>query len=103
MAKMRMERNFKSWAEWKLRQFGERFDGRDLDGRFVRFFESGERIKIRSFGETFTGTVGVTTGWRPVFILLRTSRSMGSSITLGPNEELLAVKRGRKYIAIGGN
>ena len=92
-------RSFKQLLEERARKYGDRFSARSLDRRFVRYFESGERIRVRNDhdGTTATGTVGVTTGWVPVFILMRTSRSLGSSLILDRHEHLVAVKRGRSY------
>ena len=90
----------RSYQEWHRRaeaQHGSRLSVAGLDSRFVRYFESGERIRVRCMGAVITGTVGVTCGWFPVFLLIRTARSSGSSWTLGSRDEVLAVKRGRKY------
>jgi len=74
-------------ARWK---HGSQFDPSLLDRRFVPYFESGERISVKfSWGEVKRGTIGVTTGWKPVFLLMRTSRSMGSSDTLGRQETIV--------------
>lgn len=74
-----------------------RFDASDLDERFVPYLRSGQRIKVEVYGRTITGTVGITTGWKPVFLLMRTSRSIGSSDILDKRAKLLAVKVGREY------
>ena|SRR5437773_1491312 len=82
----------------KRKEYGKRFDTEDLDRRFLPYFESGQRIKVRfPWGEDITGTVGVTTGWKPCFLLIRTARSLGSAITLGRLETVVAVQRGHKY------
>lgn len=69
----------------------KQLDTSDLDRRFVPFFESGERIKVRdpALG-VVTGTVGISTGWRPVFLLIRTRRSLGGQ-PLGPSTEILEI------------
>ena len=82
------------------RQFGEKFDPSCLDQRFVRFYESGNRIKVDTGGMVVTGTIGVTTGWRPVFLLMRTARSLGSVWTLCEKDVIIGVKRGKKYSEI---
>jgi len=63
-------------------RWGERWDPSDLDAAavFHRPYESGARIEVRfAGGDILRGRVGVTGGWRPVFLLLRTVRSVGSS------------------------
>ena len=82
---------FEAFIARKKVEWGEKFDASDLDQRFVPYFNERRRIKVRFFGTvTKQGTVGVTTGWRPVFLLLLTKRSTGSSWTLGPREEIVA-------------
>lgn len=73
----------------------------DAAGQFKPYFR-GPRIKVTTTypdGETFTrfGTVGVTTGWRPVFLLMKRSDSVGSSDVLGPDDKVVAVKTGSHY------
>lgn len=80
---------------------GERFTPPPAADRFARYMNSGQRIKVRmSYGEEVTGTVSASTGWGPVFLLMRTSRSMGSTHTLGDRDEVVAVKRGSRYEAV---
>ena len=83
----------------KQREYGEKFDASALDSRFIPYFNNGTRVKIETLGETLTGTIGVTTGWKPCFLLMRTSRSAGSIWTLSANDKIIAVKRGREYQA----
>ena len=97
----RNRESFARYSERKQREHGAKWDASQLDRSLVPYFESGARIKVRIFDEVLTGTVGVTTGWRPAFLLMRTSRSMGSSDVLSPGSfELLAVQYGRKYYPV---
>jgi hypothetical protein len=71
---------FGDYLERKRREHGERFDQSDLSAQFVPFYESGKRIRVDfGHGDIKSGRVGVTTGWRPTFILLLTKRSRGST------------------------
>lgn len=88
---------------------GERFDPSALETSFVRWYESGDRIKVEYVipgdpgkGDILTayGTVGVTTGWRPAFLLMRSANARGSSYVIGPNDRVAAVKRGGKYVEV---
>lgn len=89
---------FSQYVLKKLREHGDKFSMADLDMRFVPYFESGERIKVKpKYGDVITGTVGVTAGWKPVFLLIRRSNSFGSSDTLGPDDEIIGVQSGRRY------
>lgn len=95
------------WAPvgWpKLRGFAHRQLGRMpnfttafLSEKFVRYFEKGssERIKIeRGVNLRYTeyGYVSVSTGWQPVFLLIRSSRSKGSSVCLEDTDGIIGVK-----------
>lgn len=88
-------RSFSEYLERKRREFGSQFDPSDLDRRFVRYFESGERISVDfwSGGPGWTqivrGHVSVTSGWKPSFMLMRTRRSMGSELLLGPRDRIV--------------
>lgn len=92
--------NYNDYKRRKQIEYGEKFDESDLQQWAIRFFESGQRIKVLMYGEEITGTVGVTTGWKPVFILMRKSNSHGSSDTIGESAKLVAVQSGRKYYPV---
>lgn len=92
---------FEQYLDRKRREYGERFNDSELAPGFVRYFNTGERIRVRtSYGAVITGTVGVTTGWRPCFLLMPRSDSRGSSETLSVRDAVVAVKRGRGYVAV---
>lgn len=89
----------------KRREYGDRFVPPDAP-QFVRYFQ-GPRIKVRTTypsGETYerTGTVSITTGWKPAFLLMRRSNAFGSSDLLRRDDEVIAVQGGRKYIPLVG-
>lgn len=82
----------------RARHISPALDVSALSQQFVPFLESGERIRVRTkYGEEFTGVVGMTGGWRPSFMLLSTPRSHASSILLSDEDEILSVRRGRRY------
>ena len=94
--------NFTDLVNRRTAQYGDKFDVSDLDKRFIAFYQNGQRIKVETCGMVMTGTVGVTTGWKPAFLLMRTSRSMGSSWILSTESKLLSVQASYKgkYIAV---
>ena len=68
------------------------WDSSDLAEQFVPYFESGERIEVKfENGEVKRGTVGVTSGWKPVFLLMLTRRSIGSAYRLRHNDCVIKV------------
>ncbi len=82
------------------------FDPSTLAGQFVPYFHGrhNDRVRVRvrfSHGEELTGTIGITTGWRPCFLLMRRSNAYGSSYTLGTQDRIVAVKHGRTYQEVG--
>ncbi len=89
---------FEQYTARKQREFGEQFDASALAPQFIRYFNSGERVRveIRNDGER-AGTIGVTTGWRPAFLLMHNTRSTGSSDVLGFSDTVTAVKVGARY------
>lgn len=86
-------------------QYGEQFDASSLEPRFAPYLRTNTRIKVRRVYdngeiEERTGRVGVTTGWRPAFLLMHRSSDTGSSDVLGSSDEIVAVKVGRYYIPV---
>jgi len=85
---------FELFCNRKAVEYGGKFDPSDLHPQFVQAFNSGERIGIDFVNdkgevyETKRGTIGVTTGWKPVFLLMLTKRSTGSVYTLGKHDTL---------------
>jgi hypothetical protein len=94
-----MNRNYKQYLARKFNEYGNKFNQIDLDNRFIQFFETGTRIKVLTCGLTLTGTIGITSGWKPCFLLMRTRRSIGSSWTLGQKDKILAIQQPNgKYV-----
>ncbi len=75
----------------KMRQFGNKFSTKSLSRQFIRYFEGGERIEVKFGGEVVRGRVGVTTGWQPCFLLMLTTRSIGSSYCLSDQDKIIKV------------
>jgi len=90
---------------WRA-EHGNRLDLSELHEKFRRYFLSHQRVKVRAYypesGESYTrtGRVGKTTGWRPAFLLMHRSSDRGSSDVLSERDEVVAIKRGRKYETI---
>lgn len=67
-------------------------DNSDLNTDFTPYLHTGQRVEIKfSYGETKRGYIGKTTGWKPAYILLLTSRSRGSSYVIGKEDRLTKV------------
>ncbi len=86
-----MSRSFSEYIKRKKAEYGNKFDDSDLAKQFIPFYENQKRIKVDMYieGKVVSGTVGVTTGWKPVFLLMRTSRSIGSSYVLSKRDRIV--------------
>lgn len=76
---------------------GTKFTDSGLDPRFIPFYQTGQRIKVNTMGMEVTGTVTMTTGWRPSFLLMRRSSDHGSMFILDSSTTLLAKQVGKVY------
>lgn len=79
----------------KRAEYGDKFDASDLAPAFVPYFNSGQRIEVEpnhsTSGRPRRGTVGVTTGWKPVFLLMKRRTSLGSTDTLSARDRVVGV------------
>lgn len=86
------------------RQHGDKFSDCCLDKRYIPYFNNLHRIKVRFKDGIKSGNVNMTTGWRPVFILMLTFRSRGSSHILDETTEILGeglrIKGRWKYCSV---
>jgi len=81
---------FEDYINRKKREYKSKFNRSSLARQFIPAYNSGRRIRVRfKSGEVLSGTVGVTTGWKPVFLLMLTSRSLGSSWTLNKEDKIV--------------
>jgi hypothetical protein len=91
---MRSKESFASFIERKRAEYGEKFDPSALEPVFIPYFESQARIEVVTKypeGEAYKrrGRVGVTTGWRPTFLLMHRISDVGSGDVLGPNDKVV--------------
>lgn len=96
-------RYFRRFVANKALEYGPKWDESHLYPQFRDFLYSDMRIRVTGpiFG-TRTGTVGVTTGWAPCFLLMHRSSSRGSSDLLSPADRITHVqlKGTRRYMPI---
>lgn len=91
---------YAQWLERQARKHGAQWDPSSLAPQFIPYLHSDQRIKVDGpYGVRF-GTVGVTTGWRPVFLLMHRSSAHGSSDVLGQADQVVAEQRGGRYVPI---
>lgn len=90
-----------------MARWGEKFDSSSLDAvdsRIRTAFNTGGRVIVESAyddGSTWVraGRVGITTGWRPAFLILWSDSQTGSSDTVGASDRVIATQAhdGRYY------
>lgn len=94
----------------KKREFPS-FDPSALAPQFWPYFGTDTRIRVERTHDsvpleeccrTRTGRVGITTGWRPVFLLIHRSSDHGSSYMLGRDDKIVAVQNrpGGPYLQV---
>ena len=83
--------------------------GADLLGSSLReHYESGRRVRVVTVYGTGpdreeyvrTGVVGLTTGWRPAFLLMHRTSDHGSSDLLRSSDVVSHVQQGRAYVPV---
>lgn len=79
------------WINAKQDEYGEKFTLPDpqLCNLLVPYLKSGKRVEIDVDGFITRGFISITCGWWPSFMVLRTSRSMGSWILISKNTRIL--------------
>ena len=83
--------DFNNYVERARAQHGDRLDLSELPEKFRPYFR--ERIRVRApWGgdrPEKNGVLGVTTGWRPIFILMLRTGAVGSSYTISEAHEFV--------------
>jgi hypothetical protein len=77
-----------------LKRHGQQYRNHQLPEKFVPAFEKGQnyRVKVeRGINMRYTehGYVSISTGWEPVFLLMRSNRSRLSSVVLCDDDEII--------------
>jgi hypothetical protein len=87
-----MKRNYSDLIRSAKAKWGHKFSDRGLADKFIPYYESGQRIEVDfSYGTIKRGTVGVSTGWVPVFLLILRKDSTGSAWTLSSKDKIVKV------------
>jgi hypothetical protein len=99
---------YEKFLERKQAEYGERFVAPWGANLFARFLHSPTRIRVVTTypsGDTYerTGTVGITTGWHPSFLLMHRRGDHGSSDVIDERDSITAVQwDGRTYEPVSG-
>jgi hypothetical protein len=82
-------RNYQEYIARKKQEHKEKFDSSDLASQFIKYYENHKRIEIEFSHGKVRGFVGITTGWKPCFLLMKTKRSISSSYTLREEDKII--------------
>ena len=80
-----------AYLKRQSKKYGDKFDPSNLAPQFAPYLHSWNRVAVDMGDKVRKGYVGVTTGWRPVFLLLHRRNSIGSTNILTLNDKLLEV------------
>lgn len=78
----------------------DKFDDSQLVAKFRPFLHNAQRIRVQDGDYIRTGTVGITTGWRPAFLLMHRSSDHGSGDLLSERSMITHVQHGRTYVPV---
>ncbi len=97
-------RDYESYIQRGKAQYGEKFSDSALVPQFISAYNSQHRItvKFRSSNtgkviDVRRGTVGITTGWIPCFLLMGRVSDHGSSYTLNAQDEIGTIEDWREW------
>lgn len=92
---MNTAKQFGEYIARKEKEYGESFDPSDLAAQFIPYYENQSRIEVEfKHGDsswTERGRVGVTTGWKPAFLLMKRASDRSSSTILHGNDKIVRV------------
>ena len=94
---------YNDYVQRGRKQHAEKFSEAGLARNFIGAFDSGERVTVAfcdGEGKVIgveRGTVGVTTGWIPTFLLMRRSSDIGSSYTLSTKDRITTIEEWREF------
>jgi hypothetical protein len=86
----RQTRCFKDYVERKKKEYGDKFNQDDLNPDFIKAYESQQRIKVNFGYGVKTGKIGLTTGFRPSFLLILRSDSRGSIWVIDKTSKIIS-------------
>lgn len=87
---------FKSYVRQKVAK-DPRFSTVEIPEKFIRFWEKGQSVRLKiergvNMRYTETGYVSMSTGWTPAFLLVKSTRSRGSSVLLREDDLIVAIR-----------
>ena len=97
-------KKYTEYCKRKKKEYGNEFSDKDLAQQFAPYLHTKIQIVVKdTYKQTHTGFVGVTTGWRPSFLLLDSIHSCDSDFLLQHEDTIIAIKIADTYIPIRQN
>jgi hypothetical protein len=91
-----MKTKFEQYIDRQRSQYGDKFDASELAPQFVEALNNGDRyrVKVQSpyGGKPYWGFIGITTGWKPAFLLMFRRGQIGSSFLLSDKYQIVGSK-----------
>lgn len=81
--------SFQDYVCRKKKEYGAKFKQDDLNPDFIKAYDSQQRVKVDFGGIVKTGRIGITTGWRPCFLLMLRRDVKGSSWLIGDEAKII--------------
>jgi hypothetical protein len=80
---------YNSFIARAQKKHGSKFDSSALAEQFIPYFNNQQRIEVDFGYEKKRGYIGVTGGWKPCFLLMLRTDSIGSSYTLRHEDKII--------------
>lgn len=92
---------FRKMVRKKVEMIGPSYSTVNLPLKFVKFWEKGPNVRLKveqgtNFIHTEMGYVAMSTGWVPVFLLVRSTKAKGSSVILSDDDRIVGIRDWQK-------
>ena len=87
--------NYESFINRAKSKHGEKFSDENLNSKFISAFNNGDTYRVKvdfGYDKPVWGYIGITTGWKPCFLLMRRRGQHGSSETINNDSKILDYK-----------
>ena len=82
-------KNFKQYLQrvQSSTEYGNEFDSSALNPKFRKYYGTNTRVKVKANGKVVSGTIDVSVGWKPSFIL----KSKSGEIKLDSQHKIIGL------------
>ncbi len=86
---------YEAFIQKQKAKYPNKFSDEKLNPAFVTAFNNGDTFRVLAdlgYEKPIWGYIGVTTGWQPVFLLMRRRGSLGSSETISCEDKIVKTR-----------